>query len=424
MSLLRPIHHTFAPHVNGGYVLRTLSLLLQPWMWREGPAREALRSALALQFDADTFLFASGREALVALLRALKGPERSEIIVQAYTCLVVPNAIQAAGCVPVYADIEQDTLNMDPTDVERKITPRTKAIICQHTFGIPADTHKLRSLCDRYGLLLIEDCAHILPDDQGPRTIGKDGDFILLSFGRDKAISGITGGAILSRNPAVSVQLKAEEGTARSLSLLRIKRLLCYPLVYTVARPLYGLRIGKALLVLARYLGVLVPILTREEKQGNMEPTLHKLPNACAALALAELEKLRQINDHRRHLTKLYLAESSKQQAASCKLSIPKAIHPALPMQKFPLFVRGAERIRHALKQKNIHLQDGWSGCTICPPGSPLEEADYKLGSDPKAEEASERILSLPTHPTMSENQALQLIQALSNQLTEPNRGK
>ncbi|MDD5103945.1 MAG: aminotransferase class I/II-fold pyridoxal phosphate-dependent enzyme [Candidatus Peribacteraceae bacterium] len=416
MSFFHPIHHTFAPHVNGAAVLRTLSLLLQPWKWREGPERETLRKELTRRYSADVFLFASGREALAALLMALKGPERAEIIVQAFTCLVVPNAIQAAGKVPVYADIEQDTLNLDVADVERRITPRTQAIICQHTFGIPADTYKLRALCDRYGLLLIEDCAHVMPDETGPQTIGKDGDFMLLSFGRDKAISGVTGGAMLSKRPDISVSLRAQEGDAISLSLLRIKRLLFYPLVYFVARPLYGIGLGKPLLWLARKIGALVPILTKEEKQGRMDARLHRLPNACASLALAGLRDLTAINDHRRALTKYYFAE-----AARHRWTFPKAIHPDLPLQKFPLFTKNAEGIRRSLKKQNIHLQDGWSGCTICPPGSPMEEASYRPGSDPRAESSAQQILNLPTHPTMTKEQARMLVDKLRNLLKQTN---
>ncbi|OIO53044.1 hypothetical protein AUJ46_06035 [Candidatus Peregrinibacteria bacterium CG1_02_54_53] len=389
-------------------MMHALALLAQPWKWKDGTEREALRCALARQYSADVFLFASGREALVGLLKALKGPERAEVIVQAFTCLVVPNAILAAGKVPVYADIGPDTLNLDPADVERRITPRTQAIICQHTFGIPADTHRLRALCDRYEILLIEDCAHMMPDKHGPTTVAKDGDAILFSFGRDKAVSGITGGAMLSRRPGLSVQLQAEEGRATSLSLLHIKRLLLYPFVYAIARPLYGMGIGKVLLILARTVGALVPILTSAEKQGTMSPTLHKLPNACAALALTGFQRLTAINDHRRALTTYYFAE-----AAQRHWTFPKAIHPDLPLQKFPLFMKNAEGIRRALKKQNIHLQDGWSGCTICPPGSPQESVCYTPASNPVAESSATMILSLPTHPTMTEGQAHALAERL-----------
>lgn len=430
--MIFPVHHTFAPHVDLRYLLRSCVLLLQPWKWKNGNEREGLRCALAQHFHAECSLFASGREGLFALLQAIgdqpglpavapRGAKAGgEIIVQAFTCQVLPNAIVAAGMTPVYAEIEPGTLNMDPADAERKLTPKTRAILCQHTFGIPADTHRLRALCDRYGVLLIEDCAHTLPDAQGPVTIGRDGDVILLSFGRDKAISGITGGAILSHKPDLAVKLRAKEGSASSLSLMRIKRLLLYPLVYFLARPLYGMGIGKPILVLARTIGALVPILTNEEKQGHMEPIFHCMPNACCALALAEFKNVKEINDHRRKLTSLYFSAFAHQQRSeetshrNNEITFPKAIHPQLPLQKFPLFVRGAEEIRRRLKKQNIHLQDGWTGCVICPPGSPLEEAHYVPGSDPKAEFAAQMILSLPTHPTMTERQAKRLIDVLT----------
>lgn len=412
--MLNPIHHTFAPHVDGRYVLRTLFLLFRPWKWKHGRAREDLRSELAKRFGADVFLFASGREALLALLRALGGTSGEEIVVQAYTCAVLPNAIHAAGKVPVYAEIERDTLNIDCRELERSLTPHTRAVVCQHTFGIPADTQRLREICTRRNLLLIEDCAHIIPDETGPATIGKLGDFVLLSFGRDKAVSGITGGAILSRKPETSARLAEEEEHAISFGLIRIKRLLLYPLVYAMARPLYGLGIGKALLVLARWIGALVPILSRAEKAGRMEPILHKLPNACAALALASFRKLKKINDHRRALTAFYLREGEK-------LSWPMlaGVSADLPLQKFPLFIKGADAIRRKLKRNNIHLNDGWTGCVVCPPGIDFDPMNYVPGSDPEAEAACEKILSLPTHPTMTTEQAMSLSMVLKDALEQ-----
>jgi len=406
--------------VDGRYLRRTLTLLLQPWKWKNGTEREKLRTKLSQRFQGETALFASGREGLVALFRALGGTHGDEIIVQAYTCVVVPNAITAAGFVPVYADVDRDTLAMDCGDVERKITSRTRAILCQHTFGIPADTERLRQICDQHRLLLIEDCAHVIPDATGPASIGKHGDGILLSFGRDKAISGITGGAILSRQPELSARIRKEEDAAISLGLIRIKRLLLYPLVYTIARPLYGLGIGKVLLVLARRIGALVPILSRSEKKGRMSSTLHKLPNACAALALTSLNDLQRINDHRRSLTAFYLAEGKKRgwfiprSAEREGGPLLAGVTPDLPLQKFPLFVKNADGIRAALKKRNIHLNDGWTGCVICPEGVDMDEAHYIPGSDPEAEAACEKILSLPTHPTMSRKQAEELVEKLA----------
>lgn len=390
--------------------MRSLWLLCRPWQWRRGRATEELRRELSIRFGTDVSLFSCGCEGLHALLKSLDTERGDEIILQAYTCVVLPNAIEAAGLVPIYSDVDQDTLNLDCADVERKITHRTKAIISQNTFGIPAETRKLRALCDRYNLFLIEDCAHIIPDQTGPQDIGMQGDFVLLSFGRDKAISGISGGAMLSRHSGISQKLLAEEGGAQALSAFHIARLLLYPLLYWIARPLYGIGIGKVLLWIARKLHLLIPIVTNEEKRGTMHAALHRIPNACASLALMELRKLQMINDHRRLLTNFYIEALHRE-----SLPIPAGIRENLPLQKFPIFVQNADGIRSSLRRNNIHLNDGWTGCVVCPADIDLLRTGYIPGSDPQAEAACAMILSLPTHPTMTIDLARKLMKELSS---------
>lgn len=348
-------------------------------------------------FGGEAHLFASGREALFAILKSLQFQKDEEVIVQGYTCIVVPNAILAAGMVPVYADIDADTLNLNLEEVERLITPKTRAVICQHTFGIPAYTKKLRELCDRHSLVLIEDCAHVMPDASGPADIGHSGDVLFFSFGRDKAISGVAGGAAVCRRNDICMDLERMSKEAESFGTLRIKALLQYPSLYALSRPLYGIGIGKALLAVFGKLRMLVPIVTTGEKNGKMNPTLHRMPNACAILALDQLHHLKDINDHRRMLTRLYFEELS---AAGVPLLL--GVTPDLPLQKFPLFTAHAERIRQTLKQQNIHLHDGWTGCVICPPNADQEAVGYNDGDDPSADMAGQQILSLPTHPGTS----------------------
>ncbi len=377
-------------------------------MWRNGSAIQDFRSALREKFDADVFLFSSGRESLLALVQSLNIGQGDEVIVQAYTCVVVPNAIAVTGATPVFVDIDKDTLSLDPQEVRTAITPKTKAIICQHTFGIPAPLEELRAICDEHRIPLIEDCAHIIADDAGPVNIGMTGDFVLLSFGRDKAISGVTGGAIISHRTDVSNRVqKLEDGTFH-FSFFTILRLLLYPLLYAISKPFYGLWIGKAFLKLCSLLTLLPSILTAEEKSGHQSPTLHKLPNACAALALSQFTRLREINDHRRMLTRFYL-----EQCATHGWPVLHGIRSDLPLQKFPMFVAGAEKIRQSLKRKNIHLRDGWTGCVICPESVDPSSLGYRDGDDPRAEEACEQILSLPTHPGMTLQDAENLVRAL-----------
>ncbi len=372
-------------------------------------AREELRSSLATSGKGDASLFASGREGLLALLRACEFPTGSEVIVQAYTCVVVPNAIHAAKLTTIYADIEKETLNIDPSSLESIITPRTKAVICQHTFGIPADVQKIREICDKNGLMLIEDCAHVLPDALGPEEIMSLGDAMLLSFGRDKAISGVSGGAIICRKETVSHRLQKLEKSAIPLPPSTIRRLLLYPIFYGLARPLMGLGLGKALLTLLRQLRLLVPIVTAQEKEGRQDATLHQMPEACAILALQQWKKLQKINDHRRSLTRYYLEAS-----AQIGWPVLHGVRSDLPLQKYPMFVRDAEGIRRALKKKNIHLHDGWTGCVVCPASADQGKTGYCEGNDRNAEEVAEEILSLPTHPGMTEEDTKRLVSALT----------
>jgi len=411
MSPFSPIHHTFAP--LGDREQRKLARhMILGGLPTGSAARDRLRSELARAFHGEAFLFASGREALLAALRTPLFAPGDEIIVQAYTCVVVPNAIKAAGLVPVYVDVNRETLNLDPWDLERRITPKTRAVICQHTFGIPADTEQLRLFCDERNLLLIEDCAHVLPDAAGPSAVGATGDLLLLSFGRDKAISGVSGGAIVSRLPNLSSKLREAERMASTVPTSVVRRWLWYPLLYAIARPLYGLGIGRLFLAAAKHLRWLVPIVTRAEKKGAQDLSLRQMPEPCAILALAQWKKLALLNAHRRRLTSLYMEE-----AATRGWPVLHGLPAGLALQKFPLFVKGAERIRQTLRKTNVHLHDGWTGCVVCPAGVDIDETRYRAGQDPQAERVCEEILSLPTHPGTTEHQARRLAALVDAQL-------
>ena len=403
-----PIHHTFAPLADRRQIRLCLGLLLQPWKWRDPAPVRMLEEAMEQTFGGKAFAFGSGREALVAILRSMRCQPGEEVIVQGYTCVVVPNAIVAAGMVPVFADIEQQTLNLDLAAVQNAITPKTRAIICQHTFGIPAFAKALRDLCDRHSLLLIEDCAHVLPDNGQPSEIAAHGDALLLSFGRDKAISGVAGGMAVVRREELWDHLALEQRGAKERSLFSIKRFLLYPLLYTIAKPLYGSGIGKLLLFFANRMRLLPKILTRGEKEGRMHGSLTRMPGACAVLALDQWQQLGTINNHRRLLTRFYFEETAKRNWPTLL-----GITPDLPLQKFPLFVKHAEGIRQRLKKQNIHLHDGWTGCVICPTDVCAENLGYKDGQDPAAEMAGLQILSLPTHPDMTLQQAQKLMELL-----------
>lgn len=418
------IHHTFGPLADAEQCELARKLLRSPSRWVDGPAREELRESLKNRFGGEVALFSAGREALYAILRAAEVGEGSEVIVQGYTCIVVPNAIEATGATTVYADIDRDTLNLSIDEVRAAITPKTRAVICQHTFGIPSDTESLRALCDEKGLLLIEDCAHALPDEEARSEIGQRGDALLLSFGRDKAVSGVSGGAAIVRAERLKAPLRELEVSAIDLPKSLVGRLVCYPLLYRYARERYGRGIGKPLLALAGKLGLLVPIVTAAEKAGKMGTVLHRLPNACAALALDQWKRIENVNGHRRGLVSFYLLEAIRRgwtrMGENEGSIVPGAITNEMALQKFPIFVPAAGAVRAKLKTMNIHLDDGWTGCVVCP--ASVTESSYADGTDPAAEAACVAILSLPTHPGMTRRDAEWLMEMVDREINPARR--
>lgn len=405
-----PIHHTFGPHIDRQYMRKMLAMSYTPWRYVHGRSIEKLRSALQEKFGMQAALFASGRESLLALLKGINLQSGEEVIIQGYTCIVIPNAIHAAGGVPIYADLSEETLNLTRESVAEHITPRTRAVICQHTFGIPSDTQSLRALCSAHGILLIEDCAHVLPDDGGPGKIGRIGDAMILSFGRDKAISGVAGGAVLVRDSVLATALLSLEHAAANLLWHEVMTLLEYgSRMRMIVRPLVGLGLSKPILAVLKRIGLFAPILTEREREGTMSPLLRKIPNACAFLTLHSLSKLKEINDHRRSLTNFYL-----QYGKEHDWPMLSGVRRNLPLQKFPLFVENADAKRAALKKDNAHLDDGWTGCVVCPDTVDMDATGYAIGSDPHAERACQQILSLPTHPTMAMHQAQRLAEVIT----------
>jgi dTDP-4-amino-4,6-dideoxygalactose transaminase len=406
-----PIHHTFGPLALQSQVLQAFRLQFQPWLWQHGPSREELRTALAKQYSRNVHVFDSGRSALWALLTALELQPGDEVILQGFTCAVVPNAIRAAGGTPIYVDISQRTLGLDPSLVRSAITRRTRAVICQHTFGIPSDTSALRIICDESDIALIEDCAHILPEQLSDR-IGLHADAVLLSFGRDKAISGVSGGAVLTQHAFIAQRLDGIEKSAATLSKWEIFTLVCYPLRYATAKFLWPVHLGRLYLRIVRFFRLLPPVLTAEERRGIMTARAYALPNACAAMALLQFQQLRSINAHRHMLSERYAAAVHTLHA-----EVPRAAASSPALQKFPLLLPNAERIRRALKRQDIHLDDGWCGAVVNPRTTDQRAAGYPRGTCPESERIASHILSLPTHPTMTVKDADRLLAALEKLL-------
>jgi len=131
-----------------------------------------------------------------------------EVIVPAMTFCATVNAVIHAGATPVLVDVEPDTLNMDPKEVRRRITHRTRAIVPVHFAGRACNMDELKSLAREHDLKLIEDCAHAIETEYHGHKAGTLGDCGVLSFYSTKNIVTGEGGMVLTDNPALAARIK------------------------------------------------------------------------------------------------------------------------------------------------------------------------------------------------------------------------
>ena len=144
---------------------------------------------------------ASATGGLHAVLHALGiGPD-DEVIVPAHTAIATAEAVTLTGAQVVFTDIEAGTYTLDPDDVARRITPRTRAIVPVHLYGLAADLPRLLALAREHGLHLVEDCAQAVGGRFKGRALGTFGDAGVYSFFPSKNLGGFgDGGAVIARD--------------------------------------------------------------------------------------------------------------------------------------------------------------------------------------------------------------------------------
>ncbi len=149
------------------------------------------------------FFFYTGSTALYALLKAMGVGPGDEVILQVFTCPGVPSPVVRLGATPVYVDIDPKTFSIDPDKIEARISGKTRVIIAQHTFGIPAEMDAIIDIAHRHRLWVIEDSCHALGSKYRGKEVGTIGDGAIYSFGWYKPIALGAGGAAVVNNPTL-----------------------------------------------------------------------------------------------------------------------------------------------------------------------------------------------------------------------------
>jgi perosamine synthetase len=172
------------------------------WVSSEGPFVRRFEKAFAAKVSrADGVAVANGTCALDVAVKALRIGEGDEVIIPTFTIISCAAAVVRAGATPVVVDCDPVTWNMTAEAVEQRITPRTKAIMVVHIYGLPVDMDPIIDLARRHGLKIIEDAAEMHGQTYKGKPCGSFGDISIFSFYPNKHVTTGEGGMVLSDDP-------------------------------------------------------------------------------------------------------------------------------------------------------------------------------------------------------------------------------
>ena len=310
--------------------------------------------------------FNSGTSALHAILLAYGIGQGDEVIVPSFTFIATANAPLFVGAKPVFADIEEITFGLDPDDVRRKITNKTKAIIPIHFAGSPCAVKQLKEIARSHGLVLIEDAAEALGAAVNGRKVGSFGDAAILSFCQNKIITTGEGGAIVTDSAEIYEKLKLlrSHGRAETADYFSSTEYMDY---VTLG---YNFRMSSI----------------------------------TAALGIAQLHKIDNLISLRHGNAEYMMQQLSKIRNIAIP-PVPSGYYHVYQM--YPIMIKDGKVTRDSLKQylaekgimtkvyfDPVHLTQFYR-----------KTFGYKGGELPITEKVSEQILSLPMYPTISKEE-------------------
>ncbi|MBR2864317.1 DegT/DnrJ/EryC1/StrS aminotransferase family protein [Candidatus Saccharibacteria bacterium] len=209
-----------------------------------------LRAYLAAHYGATydhVAVYANGRTALaVALKNTVK--RGGKVVVTSLTCYAVVQAVRAAGCVPIFADVDPDKLHFGKKELENLLAKETnvQAVIVQNNLGIPADIEGIMEVANAHKLSVIEDLAHCVGRKYANgREVGTIGRAVVLSFGKGKSVDAVAGGAVVLTDP-LDNPVKQPDMKPAFKDRFRVR---FYPLFSAIVRGGYRLnnKLGKGL---------------------------------------------------------------------------------------------------------------------------------------------------------------------------------
>jgi perosamine synthetase len=181
-----------------------------------GPELEAFEAAMAAYHGVpEAVAVSSGTAGLHLALVALGIGEGCEVIVPSFAFVAVANAVTYVGATPVFVDIDPVTLNLDPALVEGAMTPKTRAVLVVHTFGVPAEMDRIVQIARTHSLAVIEDACEAIGAKYDGQRVGTFGDLAVFGFYPNKQITTGEGGCVLARDLKLANRLRGLRNQGR-----------------------------------------------------------------------------------------------------------------------------------------------------------------------------------------------------------------
>jgi len=334
--------------------------------WAIGPNIERFENMLAEYIGTKYAVVCnSGTSALHMVLLAYGIGQGNEVIVPSFTFIATANAPLFVGAKPVFADIDDKTYGLDPEDVKRKITPRTKAIIPIHYGGSSCFIRELKQVANEYNLMLIEDAAESLGASIDGKKVGSFGDAAILSFCSNKVITTGEGGAVVTDSTAIYERLKMLRSHGRAENANYFSSTECMDYINLG----YNFRMS----------------------------------DITAALGIAQLEKIDRVIKMRRKNAEMLSARLSQ---------IDEIDLPQTPDNFFHVYQMYTIRVRNGREQRDaLSAYLAQKGIMTKVYFSPVHLTHFyknELGYNcelPVTERLSQQVLSLPLHPTLTKDE-------------------
>jgi dTDP-4-amino-4,6-dideoxygalactose transaminase len=376
----------FVPSISEGEIEEVTETLKSGWLTQGKKVAEFEETLKDLIGARDVIALNSCTSALYLALNLCGLAPEDEMITTPFTFVSTVNVIIHNGLKPVFADIRRDTLNLDPEEVARRVGPRTRGILPVHFGGFPTDMDAIGALARDRGLVVVEDAAHALGTEYKGRSIGASGDFVCFSFYPNKNITTVEGGALTTEN-----RERAEEARTRrihGMTRSAWERAQSASWAYEVGYP--GFKIH--------------------------------LTDLQASIGIVQLRRFRHLQQIRAGIAEFY--RKSFESFPAVRLPGYPPPYPAQSSNHlFPILLDlerlkvGRDEFAERLRDLNIatsvhyfpvHLFRYYAGAL-----------GHERGDFPNAEQAFERILSLPIYPAMRLSDAEDVAVAVARVLSE-----